>query len=711
MKKRRHPQRPPQENPVAPPVTPVDATPRGETLEPSHAAPHVSSPPSGGESVDFSSTPSREESKVSDFWRFLGLFGACLLFASVAMWLWNVVSLSSGAQEIDTAFREAVTAQQAQQQALQRAQASRTDQDQRDAYQAAQAVRAARTRYEAVLKEKGTEPFRWMMIGFWGVLGYGFVLLHAARERQTLAGRGYGLAGLGMVAFGALYLAYVIGAENHGTALGLVGAGMLGLLLLGLFLMPMSPRPTDEDTGTTPENAPQIRTAFLSGMVLLLLVILGTFAHDAVKTYAEQVNKLKEGSVLAYGLMPLGLLWIVLGLGLCLIYTAQESSPGWRQSITWPLAAVGTVMALAGLGTGLTGGAGQEALVLPYGIVLSILGLIMLAAALARWEGDAFRQRVAWGVALLGLLTLGVAAYRSLEPVLREQFAQQYDVVGFFVPHGFVLLVLGSLYLLVGLGLASDHRFVAMVRRELASLFYSPIAYICLAGLGLFGWLSYLQWLDGFLDSPTMPEPIVQAYMQGFYILFGMMVTLPMFTMRLLSEERRSGTLEMMLTAPVSEAQVVLSKFFGIWLFSMLAFALWMLFPLLLRVYGQEEFDYRPLLSFYLCLACALAHFLAMGLFCSSITRSQIVAFLLALTGMFLLLLPAFLAAQLRMEMSMGRPASQMAYQAYMHLSYIDHLVGALAGRVYIQHLVFHLSACVFWLFVTMKVLETRKWQ
>lgn len=675
------------------------ASPPSETKETS-AAPPV-------RAADYCSTPSREVTTVSDWWRFLGLLGASLLLASLTMWLVNVGELGMKAADLTKARTEHETANQVLMQAADRVrQAGRNPGDDPSLRPLIQSYLAARD-HLAKLEEQLRERFGWGIIAIWGVIGYGLLLLHAVREREGPVGRLYGLVGLGMLAFGALYVAYVLGAEGYGLGIGLLAAATVGLLMLGLFLQPLVSRTAEanEETAQT-EFSDLVFKASMGGVTLLVLVTLVYFVQDWLKVYVTQIALLKEGSVLPYGLLPVGLLWLGLGLGLVLVRLAREADPAWRQALLWPLAALGSLAALGGLGTGLGDWFGKEPLVVPHGLIFASVGLVLLWVALSRWEADKVQHWACWAMAAVGAFFFVVAAARSLEPPLREYFQQRYDMPGYLVPHGFVLMVLSALYVLTGWGLASDQRLLVMTRRELASLFHSPIGYICMAGLGLIGWLSYVQWVEGLVGGRMVPEPIIRAFLLSFYSILAMTVVLPMFTMRLLSEEQRSGTLEQLLTAPVSETAVVVSKFLGVWLFSMCCFGLWLLFPMLLRIYGQEEFDYRPLLSFYLGLGCLFAHFLALGLFCSSVTRSQIVAFLLGLAGMFLLIVPYFIAIMRDMQ---GAPPQTV--ETYLHLSFIHHLMELQEGRVHLRHLVFHLTACVFWLFVTTKILEARKWQ
>src|SRR5439155_479024 len=112
----------------------------------------------------------------------------------------------------------------------------------------------------------------------------------------------------------------------------------------------------------------------------------------------------------------------------------------------------------------------------------------------------------------------------------------------------------------------------------------------------------------------------------------------PVLTMRLLSEERRTGTIEVMLTAPVDEVVVVISKFVAALVFYLTLWIPWGLFLVALRVEGGQPFDYLPLLSFYVTLVCSGAAFVAMGLFFSSLTRNQIISAVLSFMGMMFLL-------------------------------------------------------------------------
>ena len=148
---------------------------------------------------------------------------------------------------------------------------------------------------------------------------------------------------------------------------------------------------------------------------------------------------------------------------------------------------------------------------------------------------------------------------------------------------------------------------------------------------------------------------------------------------------------------------VVLSKFVAALVFYMVMWLPWALFLIGLRVAGGQAFDYRPLISFFVALLVTGANFLSMGLFFSSLSRNQIVAAVLCFMGMSLLV-AAFFAKLLISPSSPWVPVLN-------YVSFIDLWFESLKGRLAPRFVLFHLSATVFWLFLTVKVLESRKWK
>jgi ABC-type transport system involved in multi-copper enzyme maturation permease subunit len=379
--------------------------------------------------------------------------------------------------------------------------------------------------------------------------------------------------------------------------------------------------------------------------------------------------------------------------------------------------AIGAMAALTTLGTAFSDLAGMPDLVLPYGVVAGLLiGFPLLCAFIGLEGSDSdLGYRSAQAVGVVGLVIFAVGLVRSALPFIAREFFDTTTIPSFLLPSGFFLMTVGALFFLLGATLASDNRFLVMTRRELASLFFSPIAYVVLAGMAVMGWLSFVLFMSMIAPDTNlmgqqprpMPEPIIRYYFLGFVALVCLIAAVPMLTMRLLSEEQRSGTLEVLLVAPVTETQIVLSKFFAAWLFFMLAWTLWVAFPLALRIIGSEPFDYRPMLSFYVGMGAMGTGFLSMGLFFSSVTRNQVIALFLTLAVMILLTVLVIF-----MFYAMDDPAaSQTKKDALGYVSYYHHIDEFVQGRVHPRFILFHLSLAVFWLYLTVKVLEARKWR
>jgi ABC-type transport system involved in multi-copper enzyme maturation permease subunit len=279
------------------------------------------------------------------------------------------------------------------------------------------------------------------------------------------------------------------------------------------------------------------------------------------------------------------------------------------------------------------------------------------------------------------------------------------------VPSGLLLLSLGVVYAVLSASLCSDNRMIVLFRRELAAFFYSPLAYIVLISFALISWWFFWQFvatLYGRLTLDEIMEPVITRYLLTMFPIICVIVTVPVLTMRLLSEEHRTGTLEVLLTAPVGEGTVVLSKFLAALVFYLLIWAPWGLCLIALRIEGGQPFEYRPLLSFYIMVACTGAAFLSMGLFFSSLTRSQIAAAILTFVGM-LLLTVTYFAKEL---LAQTQPTAASGWVPVLtHISYLELWITSLFGEITPKFYVFPLSATVLWLFLTTKVLESRKWR
>lgn len=409
--------------------------------------------------------------------------------------------------------------------------------------------------------------------------------------------------------------------------------------------------------------------------------------------------------------LPWGFFCLTLGLLFLLPFIRNETEAMWRQRALYGLGVVGVVLAA----TGFIGANVMGDFLLPHGLLLILLGLAYLWGFVGLLGiSDDLSYRVALGIGVAGLAVFVVALGRTLLPPLFHYFhwiGSRPDP--YLVPTGLVLMGLGLLYVVACAGIASESQLASMTRRELAAFFYSPIAYIALFSLTLLSWLMFFQFFINFLlpsnpmeATAKLPEPIVFFYFINIWPIICVIFLVPVLTMRLLSEENRSGTMEVLLTAPVSETHIVVSKFLAAFIFFMLAWLPYGLYLVSLRVEAGQAFEYRPLLSCYIALACSGAGFVGMGLFFSSLTRNQIVAAVITGVGMVFWTLMFFVK-----RMVEGQWPNSVGASILAHVSYIDLWWASAEGVLSLRLLVFHVSAAIFWLFLTVKVLESRKWR
>jgi ABC-2 type transport system permease protein len=237
-------------------------------------------------------------------------------------------------------------------------------------------------------------------------------------------------------------------------------------------------------------------------------------------------------------------------------------------------------------------------------------------------------------------------------------------------------------------------RAPTIARREISSYFYSPIAYVALA---LFLLATGFFFQRDF--EPGQPAGLRTVF---DWMVWLMVFVIPVLSMNLLAQEWSSGTIESLMTAPVGEADVVLGKFLGALGFFAVLLSPTLVYVLLLRMYSR--LDFGPIFAGYLGLILVGAMFVAIGLFCSSLTRSQVVAAVIAVAILFVVTIaPFLLQANLSTLSAFWRGvADQGVYTRYIDFS---------KGVIDSGHVVFFLAITAVFLFLTMKVLESRRWR
>ncbi len=248
----------------------------------------------------------------------------------------------------------------------------------------------------------------------------------------------------------------------------------------------------------------------------------------------------------------------------------------------------------------------------------------------------------------------------------------------------------------------SGRRVLALAQRELIAIFLSPIAYIVIAiFLLLNGYIFYII-LEMFSHSGTEGSPF--AIFLGSENIFAwvfLLLTAPAITMRLFAEERRSGTIESLFTAPVAEFEVVIGKFLASYIFYVCLWLPTVIYAVILYKFSSP--DWRPMATGYLGVALIGAMFIAIGELTSALTRSQIVAYMTAAA----LLLGLFLGGLLLPIVAKGETATQI--MEYFNL--YNHAQEFSQGIVDSRHVVYYLSLTLFALFLATRVIESRKWR
>jgi ABC-2 type transport system permease protein len=235
---------------------------------------------------------------------------------------------------------------------------------------------------------------------------------------------------------------------------------------------------------------------------------------------------------------------------------------------------------------------------------------------------------------------------------------------------------------------------LTIAKRELTSLFYSPIAYLVL-GLFALG-TSLIFFLYFYPGQPAALQPTLHG------VIWLMIFLVPAISMRMLSEEYRSGTIESLMTAPVSDTHVVLGKWLGA-----MGFFLALLTPLfalavVLALHSRPDFG--PILTGLLGLLLVGGLYLAIGTFASAATENQIIAFLLTV---FIICMFTIMLYFLPMAGFVGPDLRQALFYLNVNAQFEDFT----KGLIDLTNFVYFFSGIALFLFLAVKVLESKRWR
>lgn len=237
----------------------------------------------------------------------------------------------------------------------------------------------------------------------------------------------------------------------------------------------------------------------------------------------------------------------------------------------------------------------------------------------------------------------------------------------------------------------------AILQRELSGYFATPVAYVFIVIFLLLS-STFTFYLGGFYERGQADLLPFFSFHPWLYLFL-----VPALSMRLWAEERKSGTIELLLTLPVSLMEAVLGKFLAAWCFTALALVL--TFPIWITVNYLGNPDNGVIFAAYLGSLMMAGAFLAIGACISATTRNQVIAFILTLVVCFVFLLSAF---PLVLNFFSGW-APQMLVDTVASFSFLSHFGSISKGVIDLRDVVFFAAVIGFWLYATTLVLELKK--
>ena len=247
------------------------------------------------------------------------------------------------------------------------------------------------------------------------------------------------------------------------------------------------------------------------------------------------------------------------------------------------------------------------------------------------------------------------------------------------------------------MGTRSVSTTLIILRREIASYFAMPLAYVfILIFLVLASALTF--YLGGFYERGQADLTPFFTFHPWLYLFL-----IPSISMRLWAEERKSGSIELLMTQPITLWQAVLGKFLAAWLFA--AIALGLTFPLWITVNYLGSPDNGAIITAYLGSLLMAGGFLAIGSCMSALTRNQVIAFILAIVVCFAFLLAGF---PLVLDAFSGW-APDFIVQAISSLSFLSHFEALSKGVIDLRDVLYFLLTIVVFLIATTIVLDVRK--
>ncbi|HEY4636062.1 MAG TPA: ABC transporter permease subunit [Rhodospirillales bacterium] len=236
-----------------------------------------------------------------------------------------------------------------------------------------------------------------------------------------------------------------------------------------------------------------------------------------------------------------------------------------------------------------------------------------------------------------------------------------------------------------------------IARREIASYFATPVAYVFIViFLALTG--AFAFYVGGFFRREQADLEPFFSYHPWLYLML-----IPAIAMRLWAEERKTGTIEILMTLPVSTTEAVLGKYLAAWAFAGIALSL--TFPMWITVNVLGDPDNGVVLASYVGSFLMAGAFLAIGSCISALTKNQVIAFIVAATVCFL-----FTLSGLELVLNFFRAwAPELLIRTIASMSFLTHFTAVTKGVIELRDAIFFASLIAFWLFANVIIVDIRK--
>ena len=238
---------------------------------------------------------------------------------------------------------------------------------------------------------------------------------------------------------------------------------------------------------------------------------------------------------------------------------------------------------------------------------------------------------------------------------------------------------------------------LSIYKREFTSYFVTPVAYVFIV-IFLFMTGVFTFYLGAFYESNQADlEPFFRFHPWLYLFL------IPAISMRLWSDERKSGTIELLMTLPVSITDTVVAKYLAAWSFT--AIALSLTFPMWITVNYLGSPDNTVVLASYIGSLIMAGGFLAIGSCISALTKSQVISFVISVVFCFMFILSGF-----PMVLDLFESwAPQAVVDAVASFSFLTHFTSIKKGVIDIRDLIYFAALITFWLYVNIIIIENKK--